>query len=163
MKTYLTSLVILFTLVSFDRIQKIDQKVAGEQPNAAIDTKGVIRVAFGKGEQIYCMTSTDKGETFSKPVLVGELSGMHLGHTRGPQIASSNNYSIITAMDKSGDIHSYLLKHQGGSWRSNEIVNDIKGSAPEGLMAVTADGEDNFYAVWLDTRLAKQNNIYVKG
>jgi hypothetical protein len=161
MKTFLTSLVVLCTLVSFDRIQKIDQKVAGEQPNAAIDTKGVIRAVFGKGEQIYCMTSVNNGDSFSKPELVGELSGMHLGHTRGPQIASSKNYSMITAMDKVGNIHSYLLNHGSGGWKSAQTVNDIEESAPEGLMGVTADSEDNFYAVWLDTRLAKQNNIFV--
>jgi hypothetical protein len=161
MKTFLTSLVILCSLVSFLPINKMDLEVSGEQPNAAIDTKGVIRVVFGRGSKIYCMTSVNKGDVFSTPELVADLSEMHLGHTRGPQIASSNNYSIITAMDTEGDIHSYLLNHQNGSWKSTSNVNDIKGSAPEGLMAVAGDDKDNFYAVWLDTRLEKQNNIYV--
>ena len=68
---------------------------------------------------------------------------------------------MITAMDKAGDTHSYLLKHQSGDWKSASTVNDIKGSAPEGLMALTADKDDNFYAVWLDTRLAQKNNIFL--
>jgi hypothetical protein len=68
---------------------------------------------------------------------------------------------MITAIDTEGNIHSYLLNHLNGSWKSVNNVNDIKGSAPEGLMAITGDEKDNFYAVWLDTRLAKQNNIYV--
>ncbi|MFP5080721.1 hypothetical protein [Pedobacter sp. JCM 36344] len=161
MRSFLAFLFILFNFAALAGIQRIDSAILGEQPNAAIDTKGVVRIAFGKGKQIYCMTSTTNGNSFSKPVLVAELSGMHLGHTRGPQIASSKNYSIITAMDETGDIHSYLLKHQSGGWKSAAEVNDIRGSAPEGLMALTADKEDNFYAVWLDLRLSKQNNIYL--
>ncbi|MDB5109242.1 MAG: hypothetical protein JWR67_356, partial [Mucilaginibacter sp.] len=37
---------------------------------------------------------------------------------------------------------------------------DIKGSAPEGLMNIAADNNDHFYAVWLDLRTGKKNQIY---
>jgi hypothetical protein len=36
----------------------------------------------------------------------------------------------------------------------------MSGSAPEGLMSIAADNKDNFYAVWLDTRVMKKNNIF---
>jgi len=134
--------------------------IAGRQPNAAIDTRGIVRIAYGDGEKIFCITSADNGSTFSKPVLVGEVKGILLGHTRGPQIASSKGYSLITAMDKSGNIHSYKLNHTGKFWTKTGNTNDKVGSAPEGLMAITADKEDNFYAVWLDLRSEKKNNIY---
>lgn len=161
MKSFLTFAVILYSVATCAGTQKTDQVVLGKQPNAAIDIKGIIRVTFGKGEQIYCMSSTNNGVSFSAPVLVGKLPGMHLGHTRGPQIASSKNYSMITAMDQAGNIHAYLLNHQTGGWKNSVNTNDINGSAPEGLMGLTADKEDNFYAVWLDTRLAQKNNIYL--
>lgn len=133
--------------------------ISGQQPNVGIDTKGVIRMVYGDGEKIYCLTSTNNGAGFSDPVLVGEIRGMHLGHTRGPQIASSKNYSLITAIDKEGTVHSYRLDHKSNKWLSSGSVNDSRGSVVEGLMALTADKEDKFYAVWLDIRSGKKNNI----
>jgi hypothetical protein len=135
-------------------------EIRGQQPNVGIDTKGIIRMVYGDEEIIYCITSSNNGSNFSNPVLVGELKGMHLGHTRGPQIASSKNYTLISAIDKAGTVHSYRLNHKSGKWAKSGNVNDSNGSAVEGLMAVTADKEDNFYAVWLDIRSDKKNNIF---
>jgi len=153
---------IKFLLASFLIISQLSQaaEISGQQPNIGIDAKGIIRMVYGNGEKIYCLSSTNNGGSFSDPVLVGELKRMHLGHTRGPQIASSKNYSIITAIDKDGTVHSYKLNHQNNKWAKTSNVNDSKGSAMEGLMAVTADKEDNFYAVWLDIRTDKKNNIF---
>jgi hypothetical protein len=134
--------------------------IQGQQPNLSIDTKGVIRVTYGNGEKIYCITSTNNGISFSSAVVVAELPGMHLGNTRGPQIASSKNFSFISAMDKMGNIHSYRLNHSKGGWTPVAEINDKNGSAPEGLMAIAADREDNFYATWLDIREGGKNNIY---
>lgn len=134
--------------------------IKGQQPNVAIDTKGTVRLAYGEGEKIYCITSANNGATFSKPVLVGQITGMHLGHTRGPQIASSKSYSLITAIDKQGNIHSYKLNHLNKTWTKSANVNDKSGSAVEGLMALTADKDDSFYATWLDIRSEKKNNIF---
>ena len=84
---------------------------------------------------------------------------MHLGMSRGPQLASSANYSIITAMDKAGDIHWFRLNHSSKEWKDMGTVNDLKGSSPEGLMSIAADKKDNFYAVWLDTRNGNRNQV----
>ncbi|MBC7744616.1 MAG: hypothetical protein H7096_05890, partial [Flavobacterium sp.] len=111
-------------------------------------------------ENIFCITSKNNGTTFSEPELVGQIVGMHLGNTRGPQIASSKKFSMITAIDNKGKIHSYRLNHLSNTWKKTAQVNDIKGSAVEGLMALTADNEDNFYATWLDIRIEEKNNIY---
>ncbi|OJW55710.1 MAG: hypothetical protein BGO55_03190 [Sphingobacteriales bacterium 50-39] len=117
-------------------------------------------MVFGNKDSIFCAVSTDQGFTFSKPVLVAQVAGMHLGMSRGPQIASSANYSVITAMDKSGNIHWFRYSHSSQVWKDMGYINDVKGSSPEGLMSVAADGADNFYAVWLDIRTGKQNQIY---
>ncbi|MDB5014633.1 MAG: hypothetical protein JWQ25_2835 [Daejeonella sp.] len=139
---------------------QVKNEIEGQQPNAGIDSKGIIRMVYGTGEKIFCITSVDEGRSFSKPVLVGIVAKMHLGNTRGPQIASSKKYSIITAIDKEGNIHSFMLNHSSTVWTALKKVNDVKDSAPEGLMALTADGNDNFYAVWLDLREKHNNNIY---
>jgi hypothetical protein len=132
----------------------------GQQPQIAIDNAGIIRVVFGKSDSIFCSASLDKGSSFLKPVLVGVVPKMHLGMARGPQLASSAHYSVVTAMDQNGDIHFFILNHHKGQWQNKGIVNDIKASAPEGLMNIACDNQDNFYAVWLDLRLNKRNNIF---
>jgi len=134
--------------------------IQGQQPNLSVDNKGVIRVVYGKGEGIYCITSINRGLSFSSEVLVAELPGMHLGNTRGPLIASSKNFSVVSSIDKAGNIYSYRLSHSKGRWIPLKEINDKKGSAPEGLMAIAADKEDNFYATWLDIREGGMNNIY---
>ena len=158
MKTLLLFFILSISL-SGDLI-KSGIPVQGQQPNLSLDTKGIIRLVYGSGDKIYCMTSSNNGTSFSSAVLVAELSGMHLGHTRGPQIASSKNFSMISAIDKSGTIHSYRLNHLKGGWIPIADINDRKGSAVEGLMAIAADKEDNFYATWLDIREGGSNNIY---
>jgi hypothetical protein len=131
----------------------------GQQPQLSIDTKGEIRLVFGRSDSIFCATSANKGVSFSNPVFVGHIKGMHLGMSRGPQIASSATYSLITAMDKAGNIHFFQLNRSTGQWKYKGLVNDISASAPEGLMSIAADKEDHFYAVWLDLRRDRKNNI----
>lgn len=132
---------------------------AGEQPQISIDTKGTFRVIYGNAGKIYYVSSNDKGNSFSNPIVIAEVNEMHLGMTRGPQLASSKDYSVITAIDKKGSIHSFQLNHKTAQWTKIKNVNDIDASAPEGLMSITADDENNFYAVWLDLREDKNNKI----
>ncbi|MBD0350032.1 MAG: hypothetical protein ICV65_02640 [Flavisolibacter sp.] len=118
-----------------------------------------MRVVFGRADSIFCSTSKDRGGTFSQPVFVGHVAGMHLGMTRGPQIASSEHYTVVTAMDKAGNIHYFQLTHDNNKWEYKGRVNDVPSSAPEGLMSIAADTKNHFYAVWLDVRQHNRNNI----
>jgi hypothetical protein len=135
----------------------------GSQPQVSADNKGIIRIVFGDKDNIFCATSANQGVSFSKPALVGHITNMHLGMSRGPQLASSANYSVITAMDKSGNIHWFRLKNSSSKWEKMGVINDIDQSAPEGLMGIAADKKDNFYAVWLDTRTGHRNQVYFSG
>lgn len=162
MKKLLSTLLFVVLFLSLTSLSDVTNNVIseGNQPQISTDGKGVIRVVFGRRDEIYCATSNDKGVTFSKPVLVARMPQMHLGMSRGPQLASSANYSIITAMDKSGNIHWFKLNHSLMKWKNMGTINDLKGSAPEGLMSIAADKRDNFYAVWLDIRTGRHNQIY---
>ncbi|AYB31865.1 hypothetical protein [Chryseolinea soli] len=131
----------------------------GEQPQMTVDSKGTVRLVFGEKDKIFYSVSNDKGSTFSKPVFVGEVKEMHLGMTRGPQLATSKDYSVVTAIDKKGTIHSFRLTHKTGAWEKIKNANDVEASAPEGLMSIAADAKNNFYAVWLDLRDNNNNNI----
>jgi hypothetical protein len=132
----------------------------GKQPQVSVDNNGTVRVVYGLADKIFCATSLDHGQTFSKPVLAAQVTDMHLGMSRGPQLSSSATCSIITAMDKTGNIHWFKLKNGSKDWQPMGVINDLKGSAPEGLMSITADNKDNFYAVWLDTRLGGKNQVW---
>ncbi|WP_242916471.1 sialidase family protein [Pontibacter liquoris] len=153
-------LLLVWTVLLSTVATAADAVVNGKQPNAAIAVNGTIRVAFGKENVIYTMASTDNGQHFSAPEQVAILPDMQLGMARGPQIASSKNYSLITAMDKAGNIYSYQLNHSTGKWTAVAKANDTADSAPEGLMALTADDNDRFYAVWLDIRGNEKNKVY---
>lgn len=131
----------------------------GEQPQMSVDAKGIIRLVYGQGDKIFYSFSKDYGTSFSKPAVIAEVDEMHLGMTRGPQLASSKDYSIVTAIDKRGNIHSFQLDHRAKNWVKLGNVNDVEGSAPEGLMSIAADEANNFYAVWLDLREDKNNKI----
>jgi hypothetical protein len=138
------------------------EKILGEgsQPQISVDSRNTIRIIYGEKDEIFYLESQDGGLNFSKPSLVAEVPGMHLGMSRGPQLASSNLYSVVTAMDKAGNIHWFRLNHASGKWQNMGLVNDLPGSAPEGLMNIAADNNDHFYAVWLDIRTGKRNQIY---
>jgi hypothetical protein len=116
-------------------------------------------MVYGNGDKIFCATSVDNGLTFPDIQLVGEIQDMHLGMTRGPQAASSKKYTLVSAIDQRGNIYTFKLEHKSGRWVKASLVNDISGSAPEGLMNITADEDDNFYAVWLDIRNDERNKI----
>ncbi|GAA4102071.1 hypothetical protein [Mucilaginibacter panaciglaebae] len=155
----LSSTFIVVILASFNS-PNVVTVAEGQQPQISLDNTGIIRIVFGRSDSIFCSASANKGKTFGKAVLVGVVKNMHLGMARGPQFASSAHYSVITAMDKTGNIHFFLLNNQKGRWQDKGLVNDIKAVAPEGLMNIACDNRDNFYATWLDLRLNKRNNIF---
>lgn len=132
----------------------------GNQPQISVDNHNTVRVVYGQNDKIFSLESHDGGLNFSKPFLIAEVPGMHLGMSRGPQLASSSRYSVVTAMDKTGNVHWFRLSHSSGKWQNMGLINDKPGSAPEGLMNIVADKNDHFYAVWLDIRTGKHNQIY---
>lgn len=158
MSMTLTAIFVLLVL-SFTTVCSQTHLGEGEQPQLTIDRSGTVRLVYGKDDEIYYSRSSDYGKTFSTPVIIGKVKEMHLGMTRGPQLASSRDFSMVTAMDKVGNIHSFRLSHKTGKWERAGNVNDLQGSAPEGLMSIAADDKNTFYAVWLDLRENRKNNI----
>jgi hypothetical protein len=149
----------LFLLISISVASAQTILAPGEQPQITVDARGLIRLVYGEKDKVFFTTSKDNGKTFDTPQLIGQVSEMHLGMTRGPQLATSRDFSVVTAMDKKGNIHSFRLSHKSGKWQKIKNVNDVDASAPEGLMSISADDQNNFYAVWLDLREDRKNNI----
>jgi len=101
--------------------------------------------------------SSDHGETFSASSLISVLPKLAASHTRGPQVAATNDGLVLTACNDSGDIFSYV-KDGSGKWQQTARVNDMDTVAKENLMALSANGR-NAFAVWLDLR-DKHNKIF---
>ncbi len=149
-----------FMEIPITRAQKALFSTEGLQPALFVGSDGTLDLVFGKGNAIYYSHSEDEGGTFSTPMLVDSLTGLHLGVSRGPRIASSRQTVVITAVDRLGDLYAYTLNRAKGTWGSRRRVNDIPEVAKEGFNALTGDGEGRFFVTWLDLRNDKKNKIF---
>lgn len=130
----------------------------GQMPNLVKDKDEKLHLVYGSGDSIMYSYSSDMGNSFSSPALISVLPKLAASHTRGPQIAATTNGLTVIACNSLGDIFSFN-KNGSGNWMQTSKVNDIDTTAKEGLMALSADG-DNAFAVWLDLRGNKHNKIF---
>lgn len=140
-----------------------------DQPQIAVSPSGDVYVAFGSPGKLYVCKSTDDGYTFSAPVALplptepafeggGVPLKSPLGMRRGPRIAASKSRVVVTAVygaqggGKDGDLLAWRSEDDGKTWKGPEEVNDVAGSAREGLHTMGVNGEGTFVAAWLDLR-----------
>jgi BNR repeat protein len=135
--------------------------VAPETPNrqpqlaARGDNLGV---AYGAGNAIYFAGSTNAGGAFGPPVLVSSQGQLSLGMHRGPRVAYTPQGIVISAIvgeqgkGKDGDLLAWRSQDGGNTWSKPVRVNDVSGSAREGLHAMAFGGKDVLFAAWLDLR-----------
>jgi hypothetical protein len=132
--------------------------VDARQPQAAVDEQGSVYVAFGSGDTLYCSTSTDGGRRFAPPVRVAETRALALGMRRGPRVAVAGKSVVIAAVagelggGKDGDVVSWRSADHGATWHGPARINDVAGSAREGLHALACGRNGKLYCVWLDLR-----------
>lgn len=132
---------------------------AGQVPALTKDAVNNIHVVYGSGDSImYCCTK-DKGISFSKPVLVDTLLNLVAGATRGPQISATKDGVVIIAVNKYGNIYSFI-KNNSGRWIRTAKVNDSDSVDKEGFSGLSGDGNKNLFAIWTDVRNDKHNKIY---
>jgi hypothetical protein len=130
----------------------------GKQPAVVTDPTGVAHVVYGQGEVVYYAWSKT-GEEFEPSVRVDSLPGLAIGATRGPQIAVTKQFVVITALDKMGNVWAYALNRLSGQWQNRVRINDVDDVAKEGFIALVAGPANAFTAVWLDLRGNKQNKL----
>lgn len=128
----------------------------GQMPNLALDASGNVLVAFGRKDSLYVMQSSD-GSHFSEPELISVVPKMFSHAMRGPQIARVYDGWIIAACTEDGQIVSFR-KSAKGAWERTGQLNE-KGSAPEGLMSLSADGR-NAFAVWLNVKKPRGQELF---
>lgn len=146
-------------------IPPVQSGVPNKQPKLATDGKNV-DVVFGSGSSIWVTRSDDGGRNFSPAIKVGALPAIALGRHRGPQLVLSGKAMIVSAIYNpiaSTDPHPHGLPENGSlvvwrsiddgqTWSSPTTMNDVAGSAREGLHAMAADRDGNVAVVWLDLR-----------
>ena len=131
--------------------------VNNRQPHLAVDGDNVA-LAFGAGNTIYFASSQDAGATWTKPIAVSSRGSLSLGMRRGPRIAISRNAIVVSAIvgekgrGADGDLMAWRSVDGGKTWGEGRRVNDVAGSAREGLHAMAAGGEAILFATWLDLR-----------
>lgn len=119
----------------------------------AIDLDDRVYITYGMGVDVYVSISEDKGQSYAEPVKLGEIRRLALGMRRGPRITAHRGVVTVTAISHdTGDISAYRSSDRGKTWSSPARVNDVSGSAREGLhgMAVAPDG--TIVCTWLDLR-----------
>jgi hypothetical protein len=130
----------------------------GIHPAVATDPLGAVHVVYGQGNVMYYTTSHN-GNQFKSAVRVDSLPGLHLGASRGPQIAATAQSAVITAIDKPGNVWAYTLNRTTGQWQPKVRVTDVDDIAKEGFVALTANQNNTYNAVWLDLRTNRRNKI----
>jgi hypothetical protein len=137
---------------------------AGTQPQLAASGEQVY-VAVGTGRAIAVARSADGGGTFAEPVTIPVDGVMALGRHRGPRIAATPKAVLVAAVvggrggGADGDVVVYRSGDGGRTWAAPAIVNDVAGSAREGLHGLAADPSGLAVLAWLDLR-AKGTRIY---
>lgn len=157
MERMLCILLISMCFLGF-RKPEVSVLAAGSQPEISVGNSGEVLAVFGRSDSIFI--SNYSHHQFEAPFFVGYVQNMSLGHTRGPQVALSGNTTMVTAVDKNGDIYWFLIDAKHHRLLNKGYVNDQRKSAPEGLMGLAAGSNGQYYATWLDLRQNHQNNIF---
>ncbi|RDC66511.1 sialidase family protein [Adhaeribacter pallidiroseus] len=132
----------------------------GSQPAVVAAKDGSLHVTFGYTDKILYAYSANGGGTFTPVKEIATLPDMHLGITRGPQIALTTDFVVVANVTKQGRIMVYRRPRNGNQWSKPVNLLDTDITAPEGFVALAAGPANTVYAAWLDMRLHKQNNVY---
>jgi hypothetical protein len=138
---------------------------APKQPQLAITPDKTVHLIYGQADAVYYAASTDEGRSFSKAEPAFSCPNMSLGMRRGPRIAMGPAGPVVTAIGgkqgkgRDGDILAWA-RAETGEWKKFGRVNDVEGSAREGLHNMTAGKDGQLWCCWLDLRSGK-TELYV--
>ncbi len=140
-------LVFPFALTQAQETDLVIKNIAsGRMPNMDTDKSNQLHIVYGSGDSILYIFSKN-GRVFSEPQLVAVLPQLFASAMRGPQVAATNKFVVITACNKGGDIFSFN-KSGSDKWSTGVRVNNKRETAKEALMSLSADNSLT-YATWL--------------
>ncbi|WP_421827700.1 sialidase family protein [Larkinella sp.] len=149
-----------FAILLTGPVADSDHLVApGHLPVVVAEPSGKLHLTFGQDSAIYYATTSTKTASFGTPTVVAVLPNLVAGAKRGPQIAVTAQYVVISAVNRAGDLFAYSLDRATGRWSSAVRMNDVPQIAKEGFQAVAGASRGVFHAAWLDLRDDKKNKI----
>ena len=126
---------------------------------------GVIYLTFAAGDVVSVVRSTDAGATFTTPVPLPAAGALSLGKRRGPRVAATAQAVVVAAIagakggGADGNLVVYRSTDHGRTWAAPVVVNDVPGSAREGMHGLAATDAGLIVVAWLDLR-EKGTRIY---
>src|SRR3954452_25445157 len=130
-------IIVLIAIAAHSTAQETTTIAAGQMPAIAKDNHQNIHLVYGSGDSILYTSSNNKGASFTYPQLVGILPGLVDYATRGPQITTTGNGVAIIAVNKQGNIFSYI-KDGAGKWTKTSKVNDTDTTDKEGFLGLSS-------------------------
>ena len=124
----------------------------GIAPEAVVDAKGVVHLAYGRDGNAYYIRSADNGRTFSAPLRINTADGVvSVGHERGPKLSLGRSGVVHVAWIGTKGQGAWYTRLEGGKFLPERNLNDA-GSAVDGT-TVAADARGRVFVFWLDSRL----------
>ena len=130
---------------------------AGQQPQLA-GTGSAVYLTVARDNRIVVLRSADGGRTFDDSSTITPGGQLAVGRHRGPRIAVIDHTVMVSAIvgaeggGKDGDIVVYRSTDEGRSWSDGVRINDVTGSAREGLHAMASNASGVVALAWLDLR-----------
>lgn len=128
------------------------------QPYVAVDGRKAVHIVYGVGDLVIYRRADGDTLELGSPVSLRLAPVMSLGMRRGPRIAASGDSICITGIGGpngrglDGDVWAVRSRDGGNSWSEPSRVNDVEGSAREGLHGMVAGPNGTMCCVWLDLR-----------
>ncbi len=130
---------------------------AGQQPQLAHEGARVFLVS-AQGPRVQVRRSADEGRSFVEATPIVPNGIMAAGMRRGPRVAVTRDAVLVAAVvgarggGADGDVVLYRSDDDAASWSAGEAINDLPGSAREGLHGLAATAEGVVVVSWLDLR-----------
>ncbi len=155
---------LLFALFLSLQFAPSSPDLPNRQPDLAALGRQVALV-YGAGDAIYVRMSLDAGRSFGDPVLVPSHGKLALGARRGPRVALTSGAILVAAVTgekgrgADGDLYVWRSSDGGRTWSEGQRINDVPGSAREGLHGMAAAANGLVFVTWLDLRV-KGTRLY---
>ena len=136
----------------------------GVQPHLA-KLENRVFLTYGQDNVVSVLSSRDAGQTFGPAINLTVPGRLSLGMHRGPRIAATERSVMVTVVagakggGADGDLLLYRSTDHGSSWSAPTVINDVPGSAREGLHGTAATPDGLVALAWLDLR-EKGTRIY---
>ena len=140
-----------------ERVRVMQTPGNGQVPDAEVDGKGTVHVAYVAGQDAYYVKSADKGKTFSEPLRINSEPGtVHPPNMfRGPDIALGkggrvhvvwyvNAYQRKLPKDQWGVFYSHLDPGQNAFAKSRNLNHK-----PSDNYSLAADESGDVSVVWM--------------